>query len=427
MKRSAHWSLLVIITLVALAVMAIWPTDVWFVKGIRIHPGLDLKGGTQLVYELQLDAVPDENKDDAVESVREAIVRRVDQFGVTEPVIQASQVGGRDAVIVELPGIQEVEQAKALIGKTAKLEFWEPAPEGEEGGVPTFFGTFKPTNLSGADLAKASVQFQGGSGGAVSLANEPVVQLDFNAEGREKFKVLTEAHIGEPIAIFLDGELITAPTVQSPITDGTAIVTGQFDLESAKQLAIQLNAGALPVPVTLIEERTIGATLGTESVQQSLVAGVIGFILIGIFMTGYYRMAGLIATLALLIYAVLTLAIFELIPITLTLAGIAGFVLSIGMAVDANVLIFERMREELQKGKPLNLAIDEGFRRAWSSIIDSNVSSLITAAILYYATTGLVRGFAVTLAIGILVSMFTAITVTKLLLRVTLRQKKAAA
>ncbi|MBI4032372.1 protein translocase subunit SecD [Candidatus Berkelbacteria bacterium] len=402
--------------------MAIWPTDVWFVRGVTIHPGLDLRGGTQLVYELQLGDVADTDRVDAIEGVREAITRRVDQFGVAEPVIQSSKVGEREAVIVELPGVQDVAQAKALIGKTAKLEFWEPATEGEEGARATFFGSFAPTDLSGADLTRASVQFQGGDGSATSIASEPVVQLEFNDAGRDKFKRLTEAHIGEPIAIFLDEELITAPTVQAAITDGTAIVSGQFDIESAKQLAIQLNAGALPVPISLVEERTIGATLGTESVQKSLVAGVVGFLLIGVFMTAYYRLAGFVATIALAIYTTLTLAIFELIPVTLTLAGIAGFVLSIGMAVDANVLIFERMREELRAGKPLNLAIDEGFRRAWSSIVDSNVSSLITAAILYYTTTGLVRGFAVTLAIGILVSMFTAITVTRMLLRLVLRQ-----
>jgi len=421
MRRRSWWTFAFIALIAIVAGILAWPDDVWFAKDVRIHPGLDLKGGTQLVYELETDQLPEEDRADAIEGVREAISRRVDAFGVSEPVIQSTRVGETDAVIVELPGVDDVTTAKDLIGKTAKLEFWEPTEEEGEHVRDTFFGAFAPTDLTGADLQRSSVTFdQGGQSGAIS---SPVVQLQFNSDGKEKFKILTENHIGEPIAVFLDDELVTAPTVQAAISDGVAIITGDFSVDEAKELSIQLNAGALPVSVTLVEERTIGATLGTESVQTSLIAGIIGLTLVGIFMTAYYRLAGLLATFALVIYAVITLAIFELIPVTLTLAGIAGFILSIGMAVDANVLIFERMREESRAGKPMNLAIEEGFRRAWSSIIDSNFSSLITAAILYYSTTGLVRGFAVTLAIGILVSMFSAITITRTLLRLALRER----
>ncbi len=424
MRKRSWWTFGFIILITIVAGLMVWPEDVWIFKGIQIHPGLDLKGGTQLVYELETDQVPEADRGSAIEGVREAITRRVDAFGVAEPVIQSTRVGETDAVIVELPGIDDVSAAKDLIGKTAKLEFWKPAPEGATDARETFFGLFASTDLTGADLTRSSVVFdQGPSGTGVG---SPVVQLEFNSDGKEKFKSLTQEHVGQSIAVFLDDELITAPTVQTAITDGVAIITGDFSVDEAKALSIQLNAGALPVPVTLVEERTIGATLGVDSVQTSLIAGIVGLLLVGIFMTAYYRLAGLLATLALVIYTLITLTIFELIPVTLTLAGIAGFILSIGMAVDANVLIFERMKEETRAGKPINLAIEEGFRRAWPSIIDSNVSSLITATILYYTTTGLVRGFAVTLAIGILVSMFSAITVSRTFLRLSLRERDAA-
>lgn len=415
--RKPWWTLAFILGITVLAALAIWPQDVWFLKGIRIHPGLDLQGGTQLVYELDIPQNSEIASEDATEGVRRVIENRINQLGVSEPIIQASRVGEIDSVIVELPGIQDINEAKSLIGTTAKLEFWRPIEEGETAPNPVL-PDFTPSDLTGADLKRASVTFpQQGQGAATT----PQVQMELSDSGREKFKGLTEKYLGQQIAIVLDGIPISAPTVQSVIPDGIAVITGQFTLEEAKALSIQLNAGALPVPVRLVEQRTIGATLGVESVQASLLAGLIGFILVGVFMIAYYRFLGVLATLALAIYALLTLALFELIPITLSLAGIAGFILSIGMAVDANILIFERMREELQAGKPRNLAIEEGFRRAWSSIFDSNASSLITAAILYYTTTGLVRGFALTLAIGVLVSMFTAITVTRTFLRFTSR------
>ncbi len=421
MKRRAWWTLFFILVLTALAGMVAWPRDVLFVKDVRIHPGLDLQGGAQLVYELDTSALAEEDRADAAEGVRNVMEQRINALGVAEPVIQASQVGERDAVIVELPGVDDVEQAKSLIGRTAELDFWRPQGEGDQPAENPFLPEYVPSELTGADLRRAQVVFDQSQGVGLS---EPQVQVDFNETGTEKFRQLTEQYVGQQIAIVLDGVPVSAPVVQTVIPDGTAIISGGFTLEEAKELTIQLNAGALPVPVTLVEERTIGPSLGEQSVQTSLVAGLVGLLLVGVFMTLYYRFIGFLATIALAIYALITLAIFELIPVTLTLAGIAGFILSIGMAVDANILIFERMKEERALGKPINMAIEEGFRRAWSSIIDSNVSSLITAVILYYSATGLVRGFAVTLAIGILASMFTAITVTRTFLRLALRERR---
>ena len=241
--------------------------------------------------------------------------------------------------------------------------------------------------------------------------------IQFNNDGAKIFSALTQKNLQKPIAIELDGEIISAPTVQTQIDNGQAVITGKFTIQEAKKLALELNAGALPVPIKLIEQQNIGATLGTESVKKSLVAGLIGLLLVAVFMIVYYRLPGALAVVALFIYTLVTLALFKLIPVTLTLAGIAGFILSVGMAVDANILIFERVKEELNIGKSMGLAIEEGFKRAWSSIRDSNISSLITAGILYYGTTGVVRGFAVTLALGIFISLFTAITVTRTFLR----------
>ncbi len=415
-------TLLFIIIVTGLAGMVAWPTDVWLIKGFKIHPGLDLKGGTQLTYELDTSEVEESggNIGEAVQGAANVIERRINQFGLTEPSIQTSKIDNKNALTIELPGVSDIEEAKALIGQIAQLEFWQPIAGAN---VTTMtFADFEPSDLTGSDLKSAQVVFTQGQAG---VASTPQVQLQFNDEGARKFKELTTLNIGKPIAIYLDGMPVSAPVVQTPITDGVAVISGNFTVEVAKQLAIQLNAGALPVPMELASERTIGATLGTESVQKSLIAGVVGFLLIGIFMTAYYRLAGLLAIIALAIYVVINLAILEWLAITLTLAGIAGFILSIGIAIDANVLIFERLREEVNAGKPMNLAIEEGFRRAMASIVDSNISSLITAVILYFSTTGLVKNFAVTFSIGIFVSLFTAIFVTRALMRVFLKERVA--
>lgn len=386
-------------------------------RAIEVKKGLDLQGGTHLVYGLDTSRLSAADADTAQKSVVEVIRRRVDAFGVSEPVIQAGDIGGTKTVVVELPGVTDVDQAKNLIGRTAQLSFWE---EGSDADCPLIISLAlgskcQQTSLTGAQLTRADADLQTSSTGVGG--NEPVVTLTFTEEGNALFGDITARNIGKPVAIVLDDQPITAPIVQSEIRGGTAVITGVGDIRAARELAIQLNAGALPVPINVIEERTVGATLGSDAISRSIIAGTIGFLIIAALMIALYRFHGLLATLALIIYTLVTFAIFKLIPVTLTLAGISGFILSIGMAVDANILIFERMREELRAGRTMRLAIEEGFRRAWTSVRDSNMSSLITCAILFYFGTGLIRGFALTLAIGILVSMFTAITVTRTFLR----------
>jgi len=396
----------IIIVITILAGLVDWPSGPnisvgKYFKELKIHEGLDLQGGTHLVYELDTSKIDQKDIDQAAQSVINVIDRRVNGLGVAEPVIQSAKIGNKASVIIELPGITDVNEAINLIGKTAQLKFKEQDET---------TGQFVDTQLTGANLRKADVEFDKNTG-------EPQVAIQFDGDGTKIFSELTKKNLEKPIAIELDGEIISAPTVQTEIDNGQAVITGKFTVDEAKKLSIELNAGALPVPISLVEQRNVGATLGNDSVKKSLVAGLVGLILVAIFMIAYYKVPGLLAVFALTIYTLIILALFKLIPITLTLAGIAGFILSIGMAVDANILIFERTKEEEAMGKTTSLALEEGFRRAWSSIRDSNFSSLITAAILYYGTSGLVRGFAVTLAVGIIVSMFTAILVTRTFLR----------
>ena len=280
--------------------------------------------------------------------------------------------------------------------------------------------TYLPTELSGADLKIAQVQF----GGSSQLSQEPSVSLEFTPDGTRKFSEITKRNINRPLAIFLDNRLVTAPVVQQQIDNGQAIISGSFTVDTAKSLAVQLNAGALPVPIKIIEQKNIGATLGVESVHKSLLAGIIGIMIIWLFMIGNYGFHGLLADVALGIYVLVSLAVFKLVPVTLTLASIAGFILSIGMAVDANILIFERIKEEIRWGRRRQAALELGFYRAWNSIRDSNMSSLITAGILFWFGSGSVRGFALTLILGILVSLFTSITVTRNLLRLAYSKTK---
>ncbi|EKD56640.1 MAG: hypothetical protein ACD_58C00131G0015 [uncultured bacterium] len=420
MKRKLWITFIFILLLTIGASIVDWPSGPnikigSYFKELKIHEGLDLQGGTHLVYELDTSKIDTKDKDSATQAVINVIDKRINTLGVSEPVIQSAKIGDKQAVIVELPGIKDVNQATNLIGKTAQLTFWQQsAAIGADTTAQT--AGWQETGLTGAHLRKAEVTYNQNS-------NDPQVAIEFNDTGKDLFKTITEQNLQKPVAIVLDNQMISAPTVQSVISDGKAVITGKFTLQEAKDLAKLLNAGALPVPIKIIEQRNVEATLGSDSVKQSVIAGIIGLILIALFMILRYRFRGLIAILALGIYSLIVLALFKIIPITLTLAGIAGFILSIGMAVDANILIFERMTEELRAGKTLSAAIDEGFRRAWSSIKDSNVSSLITCVILYFTTSGLIRGFAVTLIIGILVSMFTAITVSKNLLLILMQKK----
>lgn len=388
-----------------------------FKRDLEPKLGLDLQGGTHLVLSADMKDVPPENRDNALESAKNVIERRVNFFGVSEPLVQSAKVGGDFRVIVELAGVSDVNQAKDLIGQTAKLEFRQ-MKEATPSAAPNLENT-EPTGLTGKALKSASAQY---SGGGEDPSSQPVVAFKMTAEGTGKFADLTRKLEGKPLAIFLDDRIVTAPIVREPITGGEGIISGSFSIQEAKKLAIQLNAGALPVPVKIVEERTVGATLGSESVYRSIVAGIIGLITVGGFMMAFYGRFGAIALLALLIYTLLNVSLYKLIPVTLTLAGIAGFILSVGMAVDANILIFERVKEELRGGQRLAIALEVGFKRAWSSIRDSNVSSLITSGILYWQGSGLVKGFALTLAIGILTSMFTSIVVTRTFLRVFRRE-----
>jgi preprotein translocase subunit SecD len=409
MKKRIWWLVFLIFTITVFAGLVVWPKGPSFFKRSSQPLGLDLQGGVQLTYVLKTDQLNGRSEEEAQRGVIDVIDRRINSLGVSEPVIQATNIGNQPAVNIELPGVSDIEQAKKLIGQTAQLIFKEQGSD----------GLFQATKLTGSYLEKANATFDqgGGSSGAGFQAAAPIIELRFNKEGADLFRDLTTRNLQKPIAIELDGQILTAPTVQTTIDNGEAIITGIDSIQEAKKIATLLNAGALPVPIEPVSENKIGATLGQDSIRTSLAAGLLGVMLVVLFMIIYYRRAGLLAIIALGIYGLITLAIFKLIPITMTLAGIAGFLFSMGAAVDANVLVFERLKEEIKKGKESSLAIEDSFKRSWSSIWPSNMASLITATILYYGATGIVRGFAITLAIGILVSMFTAITTTRTLLR----------
>jgi len=422
-RKKVWLSLLGILILAVLAGIVDYPKgpDIRigsYFKELKVHLGLDLKGGTHLVYNADTTQLAEKDKAAALDGVRDVIERRVNAFGVSEPVVQTDKSGTQWRVIVELPGVTDVNEAIKLIGETPLLEFKEQADVPTDTNTNTNENTneaiplaFKTTTLTGKQLKNASVQFDQKTGA-------PEISLEFNAEGKKLFADITTRNVNKIVGIFLDGSPISLPRVNEPITEGKAVITGDFTLKEAKTLAQRLNSGALPVPISLVSQQNIGPTLGRVSIEKSLFAGLLGLLLVAIFMIVYYRLPGLLSVVALIIYSLIVLAIFKLWPVTLTLAGIAGYILSIGMAVDANILIFERMKEEIRAGNQLNTAIDEGFKRAWPSIRDSNVSSIITCIILAWFGTSLIKGFAITLAIGILVSMFSAITITRNFLRI---------
>ncbi len=540
MRHSKLWITFVLILILVFFALLIdiprlpkWlPAASWFTKQ-KVHLGLDLQGGTELIYQTDTSQIPEGEKNSAVEAVRDLIERRVNIFGVAEPMIQTARAENEWRLIVGLPGIKNVSEAIKMIGETPVLEFKEQTqpkeltPEEkkeieeynkkakklaedvlekalkpgadfnalakeysedpgskEQGGdldwfargmmikefeeavfdklkvsettkelVQTFFGfhVIKKTDERKNDKGEIEVRashilirtkseaeltapaiawvYTGLTGKQLKMAqlnfnpetNEPEVSLEFNDEGTKLFAEITKRSLGKPVAIFLDGLPISVPIVREEITGGKAVISGKFSVKEAKELAQRLSAGALPVPIKLIAQQNIGPSLGRISIEQSLVAGLLGFILVIIFMIGFYGRKGLVAALALMIYILIVLALFKLIPVTLTLAGIAGFVLSIGMAVDANVLIFERIKDEQKLGKSGLTLIDDGFRHAWTAIRDSNITTLISCFILYQFGTGLVRGFGLTLGIGVLTSMFTAIVVTKTLIKLITR------
>lgn len=389
--------------------------------------GLDLSGGTHLVYRADLKNVAGDEVDAAMESLRDVIERRVNLFGVTEPLVQRESGGlvgvEEERLIVELPGVSEIDEAVKLIGATPVLQFKIERPNGETQkiieaqleGKRLTEDPYLPTSLTGRYLKRAVLEFAGSSG-QQGFANTPVVSLEFTDEGGKLFAEITAKNVGKVVAIYLDGAPISQPVVQEEITGGKAQITGNFTPEEGKQLVGRLNAGALPVPIELLSSQTIGPSLGAAALSAGIKAGVIGLLAVFAFMTIWYRVPGLIAAVALIIYAVMNLALFKLIGVTLTAAGIAGFILSIGMAVDGNVLIFERMKEELRAGKKLRDAIHDGFDRAWAAIWDGNVTAIVSAIILFWFGTSLVEGFALTFGLGVLLSMISSITVSRALL-----------
>jgi len=379
-------------------------------KPLKLNKGLDLQGGTQLVYKL--DTSKESQKAEAQDKAIAVIRNRVDAFGVSEPVIYPETFGSSQRIIVQLPGIQNIDEAINLIGKTAQLEFKESdsSPQSISGEPMMLGGGWKKDPvLTGADFKKAEV-------GRDEKGNIGI-DIEFNSEGAKKFSEATKRNIGKQIAIFLDNEIISAPTVQTEIPDGKARITGKFNLKEARDLSIQFNAGALPVPMKLVEQKNVGATLGQDSVNNSILAGLVGILAIMIFLLAFYRFFGLLSVISVIFSSLITLALFKLFSVTLTLAGIAGFILSTGAAADASILILERIKEELRRGKNFGLAIEKGYKGAWSSIWTSNVVSLILASVIYYLGTGLIRGFAVTLGIGIFVSLMMVVLASEPILR----------
>ena len=386
-KLTLFWAI-VIIVIASIITICSKPTKL----------GLDLVGGSRLVLEAQ-PPVNIQLTPDMMSSLQFAIENRVNKLGVSETVVQRA---GEKRLIVEIPDVSDLNQAKAYLGETAELDFRKPVIKNGE-------TEWVATGLTGKDLTRANLSSNAQNG-------QWVVDLEFNGEGTRKFAELTKKLVGQPMAIFFNGELQSAPVIREPITGGRAQISGGeggFSVEEAKKMVDLLNAGALPVPAKIIEENTVGPTLGADSIAKSKIAGAIGLGFVMIFMVLYYRAPGLIADIALVIYGLILFALFKAIPVTLTLAGIAGFILSIGMAVDANILIFERTKEELRAGRTLFTAINSGFDRAFTSIFDSNMTTIITCTILYCLGTSIVKGFALTLAIGVIVSMFSAITITK--------------
>jgi len=413
-QKNLTWLLILIIVLAILAAFFIYPKDL----GNKFRPwrlGLDLVGGTRLIYEIDISQAKEADKSIVLGGLRDVIEKRVNLFGVSEPVITTAKSGDTYRLIVELAGVKDVKKAIEEVGSTPLLDFREVIVPEEEKELEKII--FIPTDLTGRYIKGAQLEFD-------SITNQPAVGIQFDNEGAKIFEQLTERNIGKYLAIFLDNGLIEMPVVREKISGGQARITGKFTIEEAKKLVERFNAGALTAPINLISQETVGASLGEESLQKTLKAGLIGIILILLFMGFYYRRLGLgwFSGIALLIYIPLTLAVYKIFGTTMTLAGIAGFILSIGMAVDANVLIFEGVKEGFKKGLNRISSIDEGFRKAWSSIRDSNVTSIITCLILYNLTSGFIKGFALTLLIGVLVSMFSAIFVTRTILRVFVRK-----
>ncbi|MEK7174535.1 MAG: protein translocase subunit SecD [Patescibacteria group bacterium] len=399
--------LALIIALAVLGGFFVYPQSPIGSKWRSWRLGLDLVGGSHLVYRVDLSGVPEGDRQSVLNGLRDVIERRVNLFGVSEPQVFLAKSGDADELVVELAGVQNIREAIAQIGATPLLDFREVEVVGSS-------TNFLPTDLTGRYITGAQISFD-------QTTQKPQVSIEFNEEGAKIFETVTERNVGKPLCFFLDNQISSqndCPTVNQKITGGKAVITGQFTLQEARQLVERFNAGALPAPISLVDQMTVSPNLGADSLHKAIFAGAVGTGLVVVFMIGYYGLFGVFAALALAIYIVLTLSVFKIVPITLTLAGLAGFIITIGMAVDANILIFERIKEERKRGLGKAAALHEGFRRAWPSIRDSNTSTIISALILYYFTSSFVKGFALTLLLGTLTSMFSAITTTRLFLAV---------
>ncbi len=438
--------------IIALGIVASGVFGGWFVSrsfgpeaAFPFRLGLDLSGGTHLVYRADVSQVESGEVANSMDALRDLIERRVNLFGVAEPIVQVQKTVGvlstasENRLIVELPGVTDIDRAVSMIGRTPLLEFKLERPEGPEkealrmqweavrsaidkGAAPTSAifpsedAEFMATGLTGRYIERASLAFD--------QVNVPRVVLEFNSAGDELFAEITRDNVGKTLAIYLDGAPISTPTIQEEIRGGRAEISGGFTPVEAKELAGRLNAGALPVPIELLSSQTIGASLGAAAAHDGVMAGLVGLVAAALFMILWYRLPGIVSVVALGIYVVIMLALFLAIPVTLTAAGIAGFILSIGMAVDANVLIFERMKEEMAAGASRIQALEQGFARAWTSIRDSNISSIITAVILFWFGSSLIKGFALVFALGVMISMFTAITVSRTFLKAIVSEKQ---
>jgi len=426
LRRRTVYLLIFILALFGFALWSIVPVNTKLLGPNGLRLGLDLKGGSQLLYEADLSKKdPTITDAEAMASVIDKIQRRVDQYGAAEPVIQKL---GTDRILVQLPGVKNIDEALKLIGQVAELDFREQKIDASSGNTTWVIAKAVGSNGTEEELTGKYLK----PNATVELdpqKNKPVIAFEWNTEGAILFKQITTRNLNKPLGIFLDNELISAPTVQAVIEAEGVITSETWTLQEAKTLAIQLNSGALDLPLTIIDQRDVDASLGADSVRQSILAAAIGVILLSLFMLLYYRLPGLIACCSLGIYGVFLLAIFSLFSshITLTLPGFAGFIVSLGMAVDANVLIFERMKEELRGGRSLAAAVEAGFNRAWPAIRDSNITTFIACIILFWlgGTFGafMVRGFALILSIGVALSMFTAIVVTRTFLRLIIGSK----
>ncbi len=420
-RRIIAVAVLVLGVILALSVVRpVTPEATGFFARHPFRLGLDLSGGSHLLYKADISNVPQGQIDESMDALRDVIERRINLFGVSEPTVQVqtSTLAGtkEHRLSIELPGVTDITKAIEMIGQTPFLEFRIQSDAPQKATVDANgdlsvdpLSNFIPTDLTGKYLDRATLIFDPNTG-------EPVVSLQFNKEGADLFEQITRDNVGKVVAIYLDGAVISAPVVREAISGGQAQISGGFTPVEAKELVGRLNSGALPVPVSLMSTQTIGATLGADAVRDGQTAALVGFAAIAFFLLVWYRLSGLVAVLALALYVIITLTLYRIIPVTLSAAGIAGFIISIGMAVDANILIFERTREERGRGKGTTEAMKAGFSRAWFSIRDANTAAIITSVILFWFGTTLIKGFALTLGLGVIVSMISAITITRLFL-----------